>query len=113
MEKRVDAALLLSFYGAMLTERQQEMLRLYYEDDLSLSEIAALLGVSRQGAHDAIRRGEQQLLHLEDKLGLRARWQRMGQGLHDCRMALIENNTETALAVIDRLLREEEDQDGI
>ena len=77
MEKRVDASLLLSFDGAMLTERQQEMLRLYYEDDLSLSEIADLLVVTRQGLHDAIRRGEQQLPTLEPKLGLRARRDRI------------------------------------
>lgn len=113
MEKRIDAGLLLSFYGPMLTERQREMLRLYYEDDLSLSEIAALLGVSRQGAHDAIRRGEQQLFSLEDKLGLRARWVRVREGLAACRTALEEENTAKAIACIDTLLREEEEQDGI
>lgn len=113
MEKRVDAGLLLSFYGAMLTGRQQEMLRLYYEDDLSLSEIAALLGVSRQGVHDAIRRGEAQLVALEAKLGLRARWTRITEGLHTCRDALASGDTHTAMTMIDTLLREEEDQDGI
>lgn len=113
MEKRVDAGLLLSFYGAMLTERQQQMLQLYYEDDLSLSEIAALLGVSRQGVHDAVRRGEQQLFALEERLGLRARWVRMCDGLTACRMALIEQRTDTAITIIDELLREEEGQDGI
>lgn len=113
MEKRIDAGLLLSFYGAMLTERQQEMLRLYYEDDLSLSEIAVLTGVSRQGAHDAIRRGEQQLFGLEARLGLRARWVRMQQGLSACQQALEANDTDTARAIIAQLLREEEEQDGV
>lgn len=113
MEKRVDAALLLSFYGAMLTERQREMLRLYYEDDLSLSEIADLLGVSRQGAHDAIRRGEQQLLSLEERLGLRSRWVRMCKGLTACRTALEQGQTGPAMDIIDTLLREEEECDGL
>lgn len=113
MEKRVDAALLLSFYGAMLTGRQRDMLRLYYEDDLSLSEIADLLGVSRQGAHDAIRRGEQQLFTLEEKLGLRSRWVRMCEGLTACRAALGQGQTGRAMDIIDTLLREEEAGDGV
>ena len=113
MEKRVDASLLLSFYGAMLPARQQEMLRLYYEDDLSLSEIADLLGVTRQGVHDAIRRGEQQLLTLEAKLGLRARWARITEGLASCKAALSDNRAIDAITIIDTLLREEEEQDGI
>lgn len=113
MEKRVDAGLLLSFYGNMLTDRQREMLRLYYEDDFSLSEIAALHGVSRQGAHDTIRRGTQQLNMLEERLGLRARWMRITQGLADCRDLLRQGETDRAIYRIDELLRQEEEQDGI
>ena len=77
MEKRVRTSLLLSFYGPMLTERQRETLRMHEEDDLSLSEIAQEAGVTRQAAHDAIRRGEEQLFTFEEKLGLAARWQRV------------------------------------
>jgi len=113
MEKRVDVGLLLSFYGAMLTERQRDMLRLYYEDDLSLSEIAALRGVTRQGAFDLIRRGEGQLLSLEMKLGLRARWTRVCEGLGRVKGALVAGDPLKAAAMIDDLLREEEDQDGV
>lgn len=113
MEKRVDAGLLLSFYGAMLTQRQQDMLKLYYEDDLSLSEIASLLGVSRQGVHDAIRRGEQQLVSLEARLGLRSRWIRICEGLTACRGALEGRDISGAMTIIDELLREEEEQDGV
>lgn len=113
MQKRVDTGLLLSFYGAMLTERQREMLRMYYEDDLSLSEIAQVSGVSRQGAHDAVRRGEQQLEALEQKLGLRARWQRILSGLSACRTALENEQTDQAILILNELMREEEEQDGI
>lgn len=113
MEKRVHAGLLLSFYGAMLTDRQQEALRLYYEDDLSLSEIASLCGVTRQGAHDLIRRGEAQLFVLETKLGLRDRWARMCAGLAACRDAITAGNGDRALQLLNDLLLEEEEQNGV
>ena len=113
MEKRIGVGLLLSFYGGMLTSRQRDMLRLYYEDDLSLSEIASLAGVTRQGAYDLIRRGEGQLLSLEEKLGLRARWVRVCTGLGSVREALVAGDSAKSLAIIDDLLREEEDQDGV
>ncbi len=113
MEKRVDASLLISFYGAMLTERQRELLGMYYEDDLSLSEIAQIAGVTRQAAHDAIRRGEAQLILLEEKLGLRARWTRMVAGLMAARDALTAGDGDMALETIGALLREEEEQDGV
>lgn len=112
MEKRINASLLLAFYGEMLTERQRDMLTLYYEDDLSLSEIAALSGMSRQGAFDAIRRGERQLLSLEARLGQRARWERIGEGLKACRDALDAQDMDGARTIIDQLLDEEE-TDGI
>lgn len=113
MEKRVDAGLLLSFYGAMLTGRQRETLRLYYEDDLSLSEIAQLTGVTRQGAHDAVRRGEMQLLALEEKLGLKARWVKVSRGLADVAAALDRNDIAAARETVAALLKEEEDRDGV
>ncbi len=113
MEKRVDASLLLSFYSAILTERQREMLCLHYEDDLSLSEIASLYGVTRQGAHDAIRRGEAQLLSLEAKLGLCGKWTRLCEQLAACRAALGAGETDRAATIIDDMLREEEALDGV
>ncbi|MDR0897821.1 MAG: DNA-binding protein [Oscillospiraceae bacterium] len=113
IDKRVDASLLLSFYGALLTDRQREMLALHYEDDLSLSEVATLAGVTRQGAHDAIRRGEAQLFALEEQLGLRARWARVCEGLRACRAAIESGNQDMALRKIDALLREEEERNGL
>lgn len=66
--------LLLDFYGELLSSRQQELLTLYYGEDLSLSEIAATAGITRQGALDAIRKGENILRETEEKLGLAARF---------------------------------------
>ena len=58
MAKDLEMGYLLDFYGEVLTEKQREMLRQYYNDDLSLSEIGENFGITRQGARDAIKHGE-------------------------------------------------------
>ena len=70
MENRLETGWLLTFYGPLLTSRQQKLLALYCEEDLSLSEIAAREGISRQGVHDAVRKGAHQLESYEALLGL-------------------------------------------
>lgn len=65
---------LLDIYGALLTDRQRDVLDLYYNDDLSLSEISENLGITRQGVRDAIRRGSDELLLLEQRLALREKF---------------------------------------
>lgn len=68
MPKELKYGLYLDFYGAFLTENQRSTLLSYYNDDLSLSEIAEEQGVTRQGVMDVIRRGERKLDELEKKL---------------------------------------------
>ena len=68
MSKNLDVAVLLDFYGAMLTDKQRDAIDLYYNQDLSLSEIAELQNITRQGVRDSIKRGEVFLYDLEDKL---------------------------------------------
>ena len=63
-------ALLYDFYGDVLTERQKEFYDLYYNEDLSLAEIAENNGITRQGVRDVIVRAEGILTDLEDKTGL-------------------------------------------
>lgn len=70
MDKNVKIALLLDFYGNMLTERQREIMNLYYEDNLSLSEIAEELNISKQGVSDSLKRSEKVLYDTESKLKL-------------------------------------------
>lgn len=70
MEKNIELGLLLAFYGALLTEKQQSMLSQHVDEDFSLREIAEQEGISRQGVHDVLRRAEAQLLDLEEKFGL-------------------------------------------
>ena len=69
----VSMSLLYDYYGGLLTEKQQSFFDLYYNQDYSLTEIAELSGISRQGVHDAIARAERQLRELEDKTGAVAR----------------------------------------
>lgn len=68
MGKNLSVAVLLDFYGEMLTDKQRDVIDLYYNQDLSLSEIAENEGITRQGVRDSIKRGEVFLFELEDKL---------------------------------------------
>ncbi len=71
MDKNLAMSDLLDIYGELLTEKQRDMLELYYNDDLSLAEIAEHYEISRQGVHDSIKRGEEALAEYERVLGLR------------------------------------------
>ena len=66
---RVRLASLLSEYGARLTDRQREMLRMYVECDMSLFEVAEECGVTRQAVLDAVRHGADSLQKYEDAIG--------------------------------------------
>lgn len=81
MSKNLDITLLLDFYGDMLTQKQRGFISCYYNDDLSLSEIAANEGITRQGVRDSIKRAESQLTAMEERLGLVARFENMKTGL--------------------------------
>lgn len=69
--------MLYDFYGDLLTERQREFYDLYYNEDLSLAEIAENYGITRQGVRDIIVRGEAALQEIEDKTGLIRRYHRI------------------------------------
>ena len=71
--QNLEITMLVDIYGAMLTEKQRDFLSLYYDEDLSLAEIAANEGITRQGVRDAIKRAEAQLLDMEEKLGFEKR----------------------------------------
>ena len=70
LSKMLRMAALFDVYGSLLTQRQQEMCRLYYLNDYSLSEISELHGVSRQAIHDALVRSEQAMEEYESQFGL-------------------------------------------
>ena len=75
--------MLYDFYGELLTERQQEFFDLYYNEDLSLAEIAENYGISRQGVRDVIVRAEGIMTEMEDKTGIIKRFHKMQKTLTD------------------------------
>ena len=73
-EKNLNISLLLDFYGDILTQRQNEMLNMYYNEDCSLAEIADTFSISRQGVRSVLKKAETILLDMENKLGLAAKF---------------------------------------
>jgi predicted DNA-binding protein YlxM (UPF0122 family) len=69
-QKSLEIGYLLDFYGEMLNERRRTVLDMYYNEDMSLSEIADALGITRQGARDLIKKAGDELLLFEEKLGM-------------------------------------------
>ena len=85
--------MLYDFYGELLTERQKEFFDLYYNEDLSLSEIAENSGISRQGVRDVIVRAEGIMQEIEDKTGLIRRFEQVRGHLDAIEQAAAEIKT--------------------
>lgn len=68
MEKKVEVSMLCQLYGKLLTEKQYEFIDDYYNNDLSLSEIAENNEITRQAVRDIIKKGEKKLFEYEEKL---------------------------------------------
>ena len=81
MAKNLEISYLLDFYGEVLTEKQRDVMEQYYNDDLSLAEIADNFGITRQGVRDSIKRGEGILLELEEKVGFARRYRAVQEGV--------------------------------
>ena len=100
-------AMLFDFYGDLLTERQKEFYDLYYNEDLSLAEIAENYGISRQGVRDVIVRAEAAMTEIEDKTHLIRRFYQMQKEI-----AAIEDAADRLLKAVnersynDRMLDE-------
>ena len=94
MAKDFEMGYLRDFYGEVLTPKQREMLRQYYNDDLSLSEIGENFGITRQGARDAIKHGETTLKELEAKVGFAARYRRVQETLEQLEQLVIDARFE-------------------
>ena len=93
MEKNMELSLLLDFYGELLSEKVRRATELYYNDDLSLSEVAEDMGITRQGVRDLIKRAEGNLYGYEQKLGLYKRFLEMQKGLNSLKEGLIKTKS--------------------
>ena len=78
-EKNMKVAYLLDFYADVLDEHIRSVMKSYYEDDLSLAEIASDVGISRQGIRHLIKKGEEQLDFFESKLRLSSRYDELSE----------------------------------
>ncbi len=127
-QKNLAYSVLLDFYGPVLTEKQRVILTEYYDEDLSLAEIAENLGITRQGVRDAIKHGEASLDELEAKLGNARRHAQMQADLDRLHELVTEvrclnsglytpepriaNDTAEMLTILQRL-DTQEDADGL
>ena len=93
-DKLVQIALLFDFYGQLLTEKQIEIVDMYYNNDLSLGEISEQQGISRQGVYDTLKRAERTLYQYEEKLGLVDRFLKQKQNMEKIIEMLEELITE-------------------
>ena len=118
-QKNLEFSVLLDYYGAVLTDKQRSILTEYYDEDLSLAEIAENYGITRQGVRDAIKHGEATLTDMESRLGYarregaqRADLERLEQLVMEVRccntglytpVPQITRDTDEMLAIIRRL----------
>lgn len=91
-EKNLNIAYLLDFYGEILPERKRDAMNMYYNEDLSLAEIAAEIGISRQGVRDIIKKSEEELMFYEEKLGLASRFARAQSYANRIRQIISEHS---------------------
>lgn len=95
-DKTLEMTMLYDFFGDLLTEKQRSYFDLYYNEDLSLSEIAQEADISRQGVRDIIQRAENLLLEYEKKTGIVSRFIKMQADISD-----IENDLSRLIEISD------------
>lgn len=95
LDTNIQMGWLLDFYSSLLTDRQRYVLEQYYNEDLSLAEIADILGVSRQNIHDIIARASSKLLDYEHKLNLVDRTLESNSKLNNVLSMLDKGNLST------------------
>lgn len=87
-DETVYRTMLFDFYGELLTEKQRRYFDLHYNEDYSLSEIAEMTGISRQGVWDIIKRAEETMRGTEEKTGLIGRFQETQAAISEIESAL-------------------------
>jgi predicted DNA-binding protein YlxM (UPF0122 family) len=103
MEDKIKSGYLYDFYGELLTERQRSVYEMSINEDLSLSEIADTLSISRQAVHDIIKRCDHQLQEYEDKLHLVDKFMHIREDVVRINQLTSSDPGKDTLAVISRL----------
>lgn len=98
MDKNIDISVLLDVYGKFLPRVQRESLEFYYNDDLSLGEIADNSGKTRQSVFDTIKRGETALFELESKLNFLKKTENLKQQIEKIKSGVLKIKSENAIA---------------
>lgn len=93
-QKNMKFPLLLDIYGALLSEKKRELLDYYYNEDYSLSEISEITGISRQGVRDSIKKSEEDIYSLEEKLKIAAKNRMLSEQLDLICAELSSENTD-------------------
>jgi predicted DNA-binding protein YlxM (UPF0122 family) len=106
MEKHIEVSILWQIYGKLLTEKQYDVLNDYYNNDLSLSEIAENSDISRQAVRDLIKKGETKLFEYEKLLGIMEKTQQNEKTLQDALEKLSKINDYTSDKKIAKILSE-------
>lgn len=104
--KSFEDSLLLDFYGNLLTEKTRNTLELYLDDDLTLAEIADSENITRQGVHDTVKRGLNQLREYEDKLGLAGKFTSQMTIINEAIELIDNNDAEGARTLLEALKTE-------
>ena len=112
LEKSVEIGTLCAFYGGLLTQRQLEALRLHYEEDYTLGEIAEQMSVTRQNVHELITRSVQKLRRYEEALGLAARAEDTARALRKAQSLVSQGSLNEANRILETIIRQQEGEEN-
>lgn len=110
MEDFAKTSMLFDIYGGLLTDKKKRVMEMYHEDDMSLSEIAEELEVSRAAVHDSLRSAERLLCSYEDKLGILADYLRKEKLADELRTYISEARDLLAKDMVERKSKDELDR---
>ena len=110
MEDFAKTSMLFDIYGGLLTDKKKRVMEMYHEDDMSLSEIAEELEVSRAAVHDSLRSAERLLCSYEDKLGILDDYLRKEKLADELRTHISEARDLLAKDMVERKSKDEFDR---
>ena len=110
MEDFAKTSMLFDIYGGLLTDKKKRVMEMYHEDDMSLSEIAEELEVSRAAVHDSLRSAERLLCSYEDKLGILDDYLRKEKLADELRAHISEARDLLAKDMVERKSKDELDR---